>query len=182
MGSSPEGSKLMGPKRAACQPILRKSQRIVQQGVRLAFAPNREGTTERAGCFEAKLKPGEGNSFCGSSEMPYKQGMRMPPHDLIRQANDDHGAKHMGSTDEVEDNIVSASNHVFGDREILDIKAAAIYLGISRSHLSHILAGKVAGVPAIPHVRAGRRALIRRAVLDQWLLDQEHGVAASLAR
>ena len=114
--------------------------------------------------------------------MPYKRGMSMPPPVPIQQANDRHDAKHMGSKDGVKEDIVSAANHVFGDREILDIKAAAIYLGVSRSHMSHILAGKVAGVPAIPHVRAGRRALIRRAVLDRWLLDQEHGVATSLVR
>jgi excisionase family DNA binding protein len=67
-------------------------------------------------------------------------------------------------------------------REILDIKAAATYLGVSRSHLSHMLAGKVPGLPAIPHVRAGRRALIRRAVIDEWLLQQEHGIALGVAR
>lgn len=106
----------------------------------------------------------------------------MPPPNPIQQANDDHGANYVSFKNEVEDYIVSASNHAFSDREILDIKAAAIYLGVSRSHLSHILAGKVAGVPAIPHVRAGRRALIRRAVLDRWLLEQEHVAATSLAR
>jgi excisionase family DNA binding protein len=58
-------------------------------------------------------------------------------------------------------------------REIMDIRAAANYLGVSRSHLSHILAGKIRGVPAIPHVRAGRRALIRRAMIDRWLIEQE---------
>lgn len=78
--------------------------------------------------------------------------------------------------------MMSAGNQAFGNREIMDIKAAANYLGVSRSHLSHILAGKVAGVPAIPHVRAGRRALIRRVVIDQWLLEQEHGVATSIAQ
>ena len=67
-------------------------------------------------------------------------------------------------------------------KEILDINAAAIYLGVSRSHLSHMLAGKVPGLPAIPHVRAGRRALIRRAVIDDWLLQQEHGSAIGVAR
>src|SRR5258708_3178788 len=77
---------------------------------------------------------------------------------------------------------MSAGNQAFGNREIMDIKAAAIYLGVSRSHLSHILAGKVAGVPPIPHVRAGRRALIRRVVIDRWLLEQEHGVATSMAQ
>jgi excisionase family DNA binding protein len=68
---------------------------------------------------------------------------------------------------------VSAGNQVFADRAIMDIKDAADYLGVSRSHLSHILAGKVPGVPIIPHVRAGRRALIRRAVLDRWIVEQE---------
>lgn len=68
-----------------------------------------------------------------------------------------------------------AGNEALALREIMDIKAAANYLGVSRSHLSHILAGKIPGVPAIPHVRAGRRALIRRAVIDRWILDQEHG-------
>ena len=77
---------------------------------------------------------------------------------------------------------MSAGNHAFGNREIMDIKAAANYLGVSRSHLSHILAGKVPGVPVIPHVRAGRRALIRRAVLDGWLLEQENDVATSIAQ
>ena len=68
---------------------------------------------------------------------------------------------------------MSAGNQAFAYREIMDIKSAANYLGVSRSHLSHILAGKVPGVPVIPHVRAGRRALIRRAVIDRWLLEQE---------
>ena len=59
----------------------------------------------------------------------------------------------------------------------MDIKTAATYLGVSRSHLSHILAGKVSGVPAIPHVRAGRRALIRRTMIDQWISEREQGPA-----
>ena len=88
---------------------------------------------------------------------------------------------YLGSEDEAEDRVVNASTQVFSDREIMDIKAAASYLGVSRSHLSHILAGKVSGVPGIPHVRAGRRALIRRVVIDRWLLEQEHGVARSVS-
>lgn len=114
--------------------------------------------------------------------MPYKKGMRMPPPNPIQATNNGQATTHVGSKDEVEDDVVTASTHVLGDREIMDIRTAAKYLGVSRSHLSHILAGKVAGVPVIPHVRAGRRALIRRAVIDRWLREQEHGVAASLAR
>jgi hypothetical protein len=78
---------------------------------------------------------------------------------------------------EAEDGTVNTGGQAFGHREIMDIRAAANYLGVSRSHLSHILAGKVPGVPAIPHVRAGRRALIRRTVIDQWILEQEQSKA-----
>jgi hypothetical protein len=49
---------------------------------------------------------------------------------------------------------VTALNEAFVHREVMDIKAAADYLGVSRSHLSHILAGKVSGLPAVPHIRA----------------------------
>ena len=73
---------------------------------------------------------------------------------------------------------MSAASQAFVHREIMDIKTAATYLGVSRSHLSHILAGKVPGVPAIPHVRAGRRALIRRTVIDQWISEQEQSPAS----
>jgi hypothetical protein len=84
---------------------------------------------------------------------------------------------------EAEDVTVNTGGQAFGHREIMDIRAAANYLGVSRSHLSHILAGKVPGVPAIPHVRAGRRALIRRTVIDQWILEREQSkVTASTAQ
>ena len=57
--------------------------------------------------------------------------------------------------------------------EILDVKAAARLLGVSKPHLSNILNGKVDGVPPIPHVRAGRRRLIRRESLMRWFEQQE---------
>lgn len=69
--------------------------------------------------------------------------------------------------------IMSAVNPAFQSREIVGIRAAANYLGIFRSHLSPVLAGKVSGFPAIPHVHGSRHALIRRAVIDRWLLGQE---------
>ncbi|MGD0134654.1 MAG: helix-turn-helix domain-containing protein [Bryobacteraceae bacterium] len=77
---------------------------------------------------------------------------------------------------------MTGGNQAIAYREIMDIKTAANYLGVSRSHLSHILAGKVPGVPVIPHIRAGRRALIRRAVIDKWLSEQENDVATSRAQ
>ena len=48
-------------------------------------------------------------------------------------------------------------------RQILDVKTAAKMLGRSASHVSNSLNGRLEGVPPIPHVRAGRLRLIRRA-------------------
>ncbi len=67
---------------------------------------------------------------------------------------------------------VSPGSQAVDHREIMDMNAAN-YLGVSRSHLSHILAGRIPSIPPIPHVRAGRRTLIRRAVIDQWIIEQE---------
>jgi len=58
-------------------------------------------------------------------------------------------------------------------REILDIDETAAFLGVSPMHVSNLLRGKVRGVPPIPHVRAGRRRLIRREALMAWFKEQE---------
>jgi len=59
------------------------------------------------------------------------------------------------------------------EKEILNVKGAAQVLGCSPAHVSNILNGKVEGVPPIPHVRAGRLRLIRRAALIRWFEEQE---------
>jgi excisionase family DNA binding protein len=68
---------------------------------------------------------------------------------------------------------ISTENGTQVAKEILDVKSAAKILGCSASHISNILNGKVEGVPPIPHVRAGRLRLIRRAALMRWFEDQE---------
>ena len=59
------------------------------------------------------------------------------------------------------------------EKEILNVKEAARVLGCSPAHVSNMLNGKVEGVPPIPHVRAGRLRLIRRAALMRWFEEQE---------
>ena len=59
------------------------------------------------------------------------------------------------------------------EKEILDVRGAAQVLGCSVAHVSNLLNGKVEGVPPIPHVRAGRLRLIRRAALMRWFEQQE---------
>jgi hypothetical protein len=69
--------------------------------------------------------------------------------------------------------VEGASSVTKEPRAILDVKGAAAVLGCSASHISNILNGKVEGVPPIPHVRAGRLRLIRRAALMHWFERQE---------
>ena len=60
-----------------------------------------------------------------------------------------------------------------GTRRILNLKQAAEYLGISRSHLLNIIKGTVKEVPPLRPIRAGRRLLFRRETLDRWLREAE---------
>ena len=53
--------------------------------------------------------------------------------------------------------------------QVLTFAQTAVYLRISKAHLSNVIAGKVPGVPPLRHVRAGRRILIKREWADQWL-------------
>jgi hypothetical protein len=62
-------------------------------------------------------------------------------------------------------------SHEPGD--ILDVSEAATVLHCCKSHVSNILNGKVPNVPPIPHVRAGRKRLIRYGALVDWFKAQE---------
>jgi excisionase family DNA binding protein len=68
------------------------------------------------------------------------------------------------------------------EKEILDVKGAAQLLGCSAAHVSNMLNGKVDGVPPIPHVRAGRLRLIRRASLMAWFAEQEDASKGGVER
>ena len=72
---------------------------------------------------------------------------------------------------------MSAGNQAFGHREIMDVKAAANYLGVSRSHLSHILAGKVPNARARHWVALDvytKSSIADRAAAAKQLEDSEH--------
>jgi predicted DNA-binding transcriptional regulator AlpA len=64
-------------------------------------------------------------------------------------------------------------------RRTLNLKQAAEYLGISRSHLLNIINGKVKGVPPLQPIRAGRRLLFTVEKLDQWLREAESKPAST---
>jgi excisionase family DNA binding protein len=78
--------------------------------------------------------------------------------------------------------VTHRTNTMNTEKEILDVKGAAQLLGCSVAHISNMLNGKVDGVPPIPHVRAGRRRLIRRASLMAWFAEQEDASNESVKR
>jgi excisionase family DNA binding protein len=53
--------------------------------------------------------------------------------------------------------------------DLLTLEEAASILRCSKAHLSNVLNGKVSSLPPLPHVSLGRRKLIRKAALEQWL-------------
>ena len=56
---------------------------------------------------------------------------------------------------------------------ILTLTEVSIELRCSKAHLSHIINGKVAGLPPLPVARIGRRVIIRREALLKWLWTVE---------
>jgi excisionase family DNA binding protein len=58
---------------------------------------------------------------------------------------------------------------------ILTIKEVAEILRCSKGHVQNVLIGKVRGVPRLAHLRIGRRKLIRKEWLDQWMETYKTG-------
>lgn len=56
-----------------------------------------------------------------------------------------------------------------GKRDVLTLSEIARILRCSKTHISNVLNGKVVGVPRLSHVAMGRRKLVLREWLDQWM-------------
>jgi len=52
---------------------------------------------------------------------------------------------------------------------ILTVKEVAQILRCSKAHVSNVIHGRVQGTPRLDHLNVGRRKLIRREWLDQWM-------------
>lgn len=59
---------------------------------------------------------------------------------------------------------------------VMTLAQAALYLQISKAHLSNVINGKVRGVQPVRFFRMGRRVLIRREWIDEWLEIAAQGV------
>ncbi len=62
---------------------------------------------------------------------------------------------------------------------VMNLRQAAAYLQVSKAHLSNVIQGKVVGVPPVRCFRVGRRVLIKREWIDEWLETTDHQVARS---
>jgi excisionase family DNA binding protein len=60
---------------------------------------------------------------------------------------------------------------------VMTLTQAAEYLQVSKAHLSNVINGKVPGVPPVRSVRAGRRVLIKREWIEEWLERADRKVA-----
>jgi excisionase family DNA binding protein len=59
--------------------------------------------------------------------------------------------------------------------EVLTVKEVAEVLRCSKAHVCKIINGQVAGTPRLPAVVLGRRKLVRRSTLLQFIAHNELG-------
>ena len=57
--------------------------------------------------------------------------------------------------------------------EVLTTREGAQLLRCSKAHFCNLLNGVVPGVPRLPYLRLGRRRLVRKAALVQWIEQVE---------
>jgi excisionase family DNA binding protein len=58
--------------------------------------------------------------------------------------------------------------------DLLTVREVAALLHCSKAHVSNVVAGKVRGCDPLPALRLGRRTLIRRESLREWIEQNEH--------
>jgi excisionase family DNA binding protein len=66
--------------------------------------------------------------------------------------------------------------HPAGRSSVMSLDQAAGYLHVSKAHLSNVINGKVPGMKPLRFFRMGRRVLIKREWIDEWLEVAAHEV------
>ena len=59
---------------------------------------------------------------------------------------------------------------------VLTLNEVATVLRCSKAHASKLAAGRVKGVPVLPVIRLGRRVIIRRDALLDWLCANDERI------
>ena len=56
---------------------------------------------------------------------------------------------------------------------ILTIREVADILRCSKTHAQNVIVGKVQGLPKLTHLSLGRRKVVRKEWLDQWMEENK---------
>ena len=65
--------------------------------------------------------------------------------------------------------------------EILTVAEVALELRCSKAHVYNVIAGRVDGVCVLPAISMGRRKLVRRVALTQWMATNESAADGNIA-
>jgi excisionase family DNA binding protein len=57
------------------------------------------------------------------------------------------------------------------EQHLLTLAEVAATLRVSKAHVSKLINGRVRGTPPLPAARLGRRVIVRKESLEQWLLS-----------
>jgi excisionase family DNA binding protein len=74
----------------------------------------------------------------------------------------------------------SDSGTAYGGHDILTVIEVARELRCSKAHVHHLITGRVPGVRPLPSLWLGRRRLILRASLEEWVRANEKAPASVL--
>jgi hypothetical protein len=58
--------------------------------------------------------------------------------------------------------------------DVLTMNEVAGILRVSKAHVCNLVYGKIRGVPPLPHMSLGRRIVINRASLEEWMKSSEN--------
>ena len=72
---------------------------------------------------------------------------------------------------------MNKSNQLNTLPEVLTTREGAQVLRCSKAHFCNLLNGTVAGLPGLPYLRLGRRRLVRKTTLAEWIEQLENGGA-----
>lgn len=65
--------------------------------------------------------------------------------------------------------MLQRADNTNGGREVLTLADVAAILRCSKAHVCNVINGKVPGTPKLTHLSVGRRKLVRREWLEEWM-------------
>jgi excisionase family DNA binding protein len=71
---------------------------------------------------------------------------------------------------------------VMGVTGVLTVPEVAVLLRCSKAHVHYLIIGQVHGARPLPSLRIGRRRLVRRVSLDEWIEANEQCYDPIIAR